>query len=116
VVVNGGAGSAGPAGELDIGAGVADTQLWLTQAGNDLVVQIMGGHDQATVRNWFANSTAQLQAIATADPLRIDAGVAALVSAMASFTGANPGFDPTTATQAPADATLQAAIAAAWHP
>jgi Ca2+-binding RTX toxin-like protein len=114
-VVNGGGGSTGPQGELDIGASVADTQLWFSQTGNDLRVQLMGGHDQATVQSWFASSTAQLQAITTADTMRLDSGVAALVSAMAGFTAANPGFDPTLATQAPADPTLQAAIAAAWH-
>jgi hypothetical protein len=47
----------------------------------------------------------------TAGGMKIDAGVAQLVSAMASYTSA--GFDPTTATQAPAE--LQTTIAASWH-
>ena len=38
--------------------------------------------------------------------MKIDAGVSQLVQAMASFSSAHAGFDPTTATQAPSDAGL----------
>ena len=114
-VANGGPSSTGPQGELDFVAGVADNQLWLSQSAGDLLVPVMGSHDQVTVRNWFTSGTAQLQAITTADTMRLDSSVAALVSAMASVTGINPTFDATVATQAPADTTLQNAIAAAWH-
>jgi hypothetical protein len=89
-------------------------QLWFTQSGNSLAIQVMGGQDRTTVSNWFSTSTARLQEI-KAGGLEIDSGVAQLVQAMATYSANNPGFNPTTATQAPNDAGLQAAIAAAWH-
>ena len=51
------------------------------------------------------------------DGSMLDGQLNTLVTAMATFQTANPGFDPTAGgnTQAPADATLQAALAAAWH-
>jgi hypothetical protein len=50
-----------------------------------------------------------------ADGMKIDAGVSQLVQAMATYSSAHAGFDPTTATQAPADTGLLPAIAANWH-
>jgi hypothetical protein len=57
-----------------------------------------------------------VQSFDTADGLKVDTQVAQLISAMATYAAANPGFNPATATQMPADATLQGAVAAAWHP
>jgi hypothetical protein len=48
--------------------------------------------------------------------MKLDTHVAQLVSAMAAYSAANPGFDPTTATQMPTDPGVQSAVAAAWHP
>ena len=42
--------------------------------------------------------------------------VAQLTQAMATYSANHSSFNPTTAAQAPNDATLQGAIAAAWHP
>jgi Ca2+-binding RTX toxin-like protein len=104
-------------GELDFGAGITDQQLWFMQNGNDLQIDLMGTTDQVTLSNWFGgNARAQTQSFDTADGLKVDTQVAQLVSAMATYAAANPGFNPTTATQMPADATLQGAVAAAWHP
>jgi hypothetical protein len=66
-------------------------------------------------RRSSSNARAQTQSFATADGLKLDSQVAQLVSAMASFSSANPGFDPTTATQVPNDPALQGVVAAAWH-
>jgi hypothetical protein len=74
----------------------------------------MGSHDQITIGGWFGSAGAQLQEI-TAGGMKIDGGVSQLVQAMASFTSAHGGFDPTTAMQAPSDGALQTAIAANWH-
>ena len=51
------------------------------------------------------------------DGSMLDGQIGTLVAAMATFQANNPSFDPTAGanTQAPADAALQAAIAAAWH-
>jgi hypothetical protein len=106
----------GPANELSFGSGVADNQLWFLRSGNDLQIDIMGSSSQVTVSGWFASTSNQLQEI-TAGGLEIDSGVSALVQAMATYSSANPSFNPTASgvTQAPSDATLQSAISSAWH-
>src|SRR5205823_2910145 len=114
-VVNGVAGNAGASGELDFTTDISSRQLWLKQSGNDLTVMVMGTTDQVTVSNWFYGSTAKLQEIKAGDGLEIDASVSTLVQAMATYSANNPAFNPATATQAPNDAALQGAIAAAWH-
>ena len=113
-IVNGTAASTAPSGELDFGAGVSANQLWFQRNGNDLSIAVMGSHDQITIGGWFGSAGAQLQEI-TAGGMKIDGGVSQLVQAMASFTSAHGGFDPTTAMQAPSDGALQTAIAANWH-
>jgi Ca2+-binding RTX toxin-like protein len=114
IIVNGVSTNGGPSGELDFSSGINVNQLWFKQSGNNLTIQVMGGQDQVTVSNWFSSNTGQLQEI-KAGGLEIDSGVAQLVQAMATYSANNSGFDPTSATQAPNDSTLQSAIAAAWH-
>ena len=113
-IVNGTATSTARSGELDVGAANAN-QLWFKRDGNDLSISVMGSHDQVTVAGWFSGAGAQLMDIKSADGVKIDAGVSQLVQAMANYSSAHAGFDPTTATQAPTDAGLQNAIAATWH-
>jgi hypothetical protein len=68
------------------------------------------------VAGWYAgNDRAQVQSFNTTDGLHLDSQVAQLVSAMATFSAADPGFNPATATQMPTDTNLQSTIAAAWH-
>ena len=114
-IVNGTAASTAPSGELDLGAGISANQLWFQRNGNDLSISVMGSHDQVTVGGWFSGAGAQLAGIKTADGMTIDAGVSQLVQAMAAYSSAHAGFDPTTVTQAPNDTGLQNAIAANWH-
>jgi len=115
-IVNGTGSGASAQGELDVGSGVSVDQLWFVRSGNDLVVDIMGTHDQATIANWFGASTdAQLAHIITSDGSVLDAQISQLVQAMATYSTSHGGFDPTIATQVPSDANLQGAIAAAWH-
>ena len=107
---------AGARGELDIGAGVTTGQIWLQQHGDDLLITIMGTQDQAIIVDWYgADASAQLQKVVTSDGLTLDTQLNQLVQAMATYSANSAGFDPTTATQAPSDPTLQSAIAAAWH-
>lgn len=114
-IVNGLASNAGPTGTLAFGSGIADNQLWLKQSGNDLVVELMGSQSQVTVAGWFSGATSQVQEITTADGMKLDNQVSQLVQAMATYSSANPSFDPTATATAPNDPTLQNAIAAAWH-
>ncbi len=114
-IVNGTAASKVSSGELDFGAGIKANQLWFTRNNDDLSIAVIGSHDQITIAGWYGSAGAQLQEIKTADGMKIDAGVSQLVQAMAAYSSTHAGFDPATATQAPADAGLQNAIAADWH-
>jgi Ca2+-binding RTX toxin-like protein len=105
-------------GEIDFGSGITDNELWFSQSGNNLQIALLGTQQSITVSNWFAgNARAQVQSITTADGLKIDSQVSQLVQAMATYSAANPGFDPTAASvhTLPTDTGLQTALAAAWH-
>jgi trimeric autotransporter adhesin len=110
--VTGAAGS--EAGVVDFAPGVTDNQLWFEQVGNNLQVDIIGTQDSLTVNGWFAGDAA-VQQFHTADGLTADSQVNQLVAAMASYSSANPGFNPTTATGMPGDSTLQGTVVSAWH-
>jgi hypothetical protein len=101
---------------LDFASGITDENLWFTQSGNNLNIDIMGTQNQFTIDNWFGtNPASSLGEIVAGNGLEIDSGVAQLVQAMASYSANNPGFSPTAVSQAPADTNLQSAISAAWH-
>jgi hypothetical protein len=103
-------------GEVDFTAGVANTQLWLEQVGNDLQLDILGSSDHLTISGWYGgNARAQVQSIKTADGLTLDSQIGQLAAAMASYSAANPGFNPAQAAQMPNDPALQSVVAAAWH-
>jgi hypothetical protein len=114
VIVNGVASASKPTGTLDFGNGATPDNFWFVQSGNDLTIDILGTHHAVTVADWFAGGSHQLQEI-KAGGLELDAGVAQLVQAMAAYTTAHPGFDPTAAVQMPTDTALHTAVAAAWH-
>jgi Ca2+-binding RTX toxin-like protein len=101
-------------GEIDFTGGITDQNLWFQQSGNNLQIDLLGTNDQITVNNWFSGAGFQVTSI-DADGLKIDSQLAQLVSAMATYGANNSGFNPTTATSMPTDATLQSTIAAAWH-
>jgi len=111
---NGPGSSANPSNELDFGCGVADNQLWLSQSGNDLNIDVMGSSSQVTVAGWYASPNNQLQQITAGGQTLLNNQVAQLVQAMATYSTNHPGFDPTAVAQAPNDPTLQNAIAAHW--
>jgi hypothetical protein len=115
IIVNGAAGNAGPSGEVDFGSDINANQLWFKQAGNDLIVSILGSQDQITVSNWFSTNTSRLQEFELASGLKLDSGVAQLVQAMATYSNGNPSFNPASVTQLPPDAALQSTLTAAWH-
>jgi Ca2+-binding RTX toxin-like protein len=114
VIVNGTSTSAAPSGQLAFGAGLDPAHLWLMQSGSDLQIDLLGTTSKVTVSGWFSNPGSQVQDI-TAGGLTLDAQIARLVAAMATYSSSNSGFDPTHATQMPNDPNLQAAIASAWH-
>ena len=103
-------------GEVDF-SGINSTQLWFERVGNDLEIDVLGTNDHLTVSGWYSgNARAQVQSFNTADSLQLDTQLNQLVSAMATYSANNPGFNPEQASQMPTDPTLQSAVAAAWHP
>ena len=103
-------------GEVDFDVEITNQQLWFERQGSDLQIDLIGTTNHATIDGWYAgNARAQVQSIGTADGLKIDTQIAQLVTAMATYSASNPGFNPTQAAQMPSDPTLQSVIAASWH-
>ncbi|MFJ3054727.1 calcium-binding protein [Herbaspirillum sp. NPDC087042] len=66
------------------------TNLWFSQAGDDLKINVMGSKDQVTVKDWYVGGDSgtdnHIERIKTADGKTLyDTDVAKLVQAMASF-------------------------------
>jgi hypothetical protein len=116
-ITNGFAGGSASHGELDFSTSVTNQNLWLVDDNNNLVVEVIGTHERATINGWFgSNPSARLSEIAASDGLKLDSQVAQLATAMATYFAGHTGFDPTAAGAVmPSDPTLQGAIAAAWH-
>ncbi|HTO63401.1 MAG TPA: calcium-binding protein [Bradyrhizobium sp.] len=114
VIVNGTASEAIATGTLDFGLALSADNFWFVKSGSDLQIDILGTHEQVTIADWFAGGSHQLQEI-KAGGVEIDANVQQLVQAMAVYSAAHPGFDPTATSQMPSDAHLQTVVAGAWH-
>jgi Ca2+-binding RTX toxin-like protein len=87
-------------------------QLWLSRAGNDLDIAIIGTHDHVTVQNWFTSSANRVEQITAADGKSLTAArVNALVSSMAKFTAPADGVTtlPTTTLNA-----LNSTLKSSW--
>jgi len=96
---------------VQLKSGVARDQLWFSQNGNDLLVQIIGTNDKMTIDGWYNGSTNdQVGQIQTSDGhLLTNTKVQNLVNAMASLTL------PATTTLSPDYQTkLEPVIAANW--
>lgn len=114
VIINGTASATAPTGTLDFGATMSADNFWFVKSGNDLRIDLLGTHEQVTIADWFAGGSHQLQEI-KAGGLELDAGVTQLVQAMAAYSTAHPGFDPTAASTMPTEANLHALLSASWH-
>ena len=60
-------------------------QLWFSQSGADLVVNVLGSSESLTVQNWFNSQANQISAFVTDGLTLTDSNVAPLVQAMAAF-------------------------------
>ncbi|HEY7580690.1 MAG TPA: hypothetical protein VH855_24120, partial [Acetobacteraceae bacterium] len=110
------AGGTAASGQLDLAPGLDQTDLWFSQSGNNLLIDVLGSQSTITVQDWSgANPSAILAFIKGGDGFRIDTQIDQLVGAMATYSADNPGFSPATATQMPTDPTLQNALQSAWH-
>ncbi|MFJ3055011.1 calcium-binding protein [Herbaspirillum sp. NPDC087042] len=69
---------------------INQNNLWFSQVGNDLRIDVMGGNDRVTIRDWYVGGTTgtdnHVERIKTADGNTLyDTDVDRLVQAMASF-------------------------------
>jgi len=102
-VVNGWSTNTGPSGQVILGPGQDPDNLWLSQSGNDLLIQVLGATSQITVKDWYANACSQLQDLTLADGYQLTTSeIAALASAGTAYEQAHPSFNPQTATSLPA--------------
>ena len=68
------------------GTDISTEQLWFSQTGDDLQVDLVGSTDQLTVDNWFVGEQYQIAQFVTADSdLLLNSQVQLLVNAMAAF-------------------------------
>jgi beta-glucanase (GH16 family) len=112
-IVNGLANGSGASGTLAFGAGIDAAHLWRVISGADLVFQVLGTSDRITITDWYLNGNNQLGQITLADGSHIStAAISQLAHDQAVYQQTHAGFDPATATIAPADAL--AAIKADW--
>jgi len=111
-----GAGDGANTGTVDFAPGIAASDLWFEQQGDTLQIDVMGTTDSLTIDDWFGGANgAAAQNFVTADGSKLDSQVGQLVSAMAAYSAANSGFNPTLASQIPPDPAMQGAVAAAWR-
>ncbi len=74
----------GTADRIEIGAGVASSQVVLTRSGNNLQVSITGASDVLTVANWYTSTANRIEEIRLADGSVINTGTAAPLSLVAA--------------------------------
>jgi hypothetical protein len=93
---------------------VRSDQLWFTQMGNDLALNVLGTQDTILVRNWYGSGTQfHLEQIKTSDgKTLLDGQVHNLVQAMSAF--APPASGQTTLPAGYRSA-LDPVLAANWH-
>jgi len=118
-IENGSTGSDIANGTLSI-LGEDPSNIWLRQVGSDLEVDVLGTSTKATVQDWFAQDSSKLAAISVAGgdsgDVTIDTQLNQLIQAMASYSAANPGFDPTNTSQSQiTDPSLLAQVTGDWH-
>lgn len=87
--------------------------LWFSKNGDDLLVQIVGTSDSVRLSSWYSQPSARMS-IQTAGATLVEAQLAQLVDAMATFSAGNGGNLP--ASSAQMNSSIQLAISGAWTP
>ena len=69
-----------------MGSGIRHDQLWFSQVGNDLSIEVIGTSDEAVIENWYVSSDHQIEKFQSGDGLTLlNTQVDQLVQAMAAF-------------------------------
>lgn len=72
---------AGGADSIELGTGIAGSQLTYTHNGNDLRIGLVGQSDTLTVQGWYTSSSKRVEVLKLADGSTINLGTAAPLSA-----------------------------------
>ena len=65
---------------------ITSRQLWFSQSGNDLHIDVIGTHDEVVVQNWYGDKNARVERIVASDGKTLTAAkVQNLVNAMSSL-------------------------------
>jgi Ca2+-binding RTX toxin-like protein len=114
-IINGITSGAGANGILTFGAGIDATHLWRIISGADLVFQVLGTSDRITLKDWYLNGNNQLGQITLADGSHIStAAITQIANDEAVYQQTHAGFDPSTASILPSDATLLSHLSTDW--
>ncbi|WP_422088159.1 calcium-binding protein [Variovorax sp.] len=104
------------AGNTDIaafGADISADQLWFRRVGDHLAINVIGGDDQVTIKDWYRGNQYHVEKFKTGDgKILLDTQVQNLVQAMASFAPPTPGQ---TTLPPNYQSSLAPVIAANWH-
>lgn len=93
--------------------GARANQLWLSQVGDDLLIQLVGTVDQINIQGWFASTTYQIEEIYSQDGRVLHStDVQTLVTAMSTMTP--PAMGETQLSQSQ-QSVLSAVFATAWQ-
>ncbi|MDA7746284.1 hypothetical protein N8878_03005 [Psychromonas sp.] len=71
--------------QLMISDGITKDDLWFSQSGDDLVIDVSGSDDQITVDDWFVSDENQIDEIIVGDDVLESTNVDSLISAMSAF-------------------------------
>ncbi|VVM48353.1 calcium-binding protein [Pseudomonas fluorescens] len=94
-LLNGVSANAGPSSTLALQAGIKASDLWLAREGNNLVLSVLGTHDQVSIQDWFVADYRKLASIELSNGLKLSREAAELaVATTAAWQQTNPGFDP----------------------
>lgn len=88
-------------------AGVSASSIWLTRAGDDLVVSVIGGDTRVTLENYYAANGASLTAIRSDGGWLFPATINSLASTMGALSASTPDSMP---------ASLTSQLNQAWKP
>ncbi|MCP4487098.1 MAG: calcium-binding protein, partial [Gammaproteobacteria bacterium] len=70
---------------LAFGADITKDEIWFSQNGNDLQINLAGSDDQIIIDNWYSGANYQLESIETGSSALLNNQIDQLVSAMASY-------------------------------
>ena len=94
-------------------------QLWLTRAGDDLRIDLLGTADSVTLEDWYDAGTVpagRMDRFEASGMVLAEANAQRLVDAMAAWSAGNDGQDGDDLASMPEDPSLANALAAAWQP